>query len=70
MNQKLFKKLNEQVEINTIKRVELTESEKKAVETKVIFENFVKETDELLRVEDGSLSLKEDSESFFRKPFF
>ena len=70
MNQKLFKKLNEQVEINTIKRVELTEAEKKAVETKVIFEDFVKEADELLRVEDGSLSLKEDSESFFRKPFF
>ena len=52
MNQKLFKKLNEQVEINTIKRVELTEAEKKAVETKVIFEDFVKETDELLRVEE------------------
>ena len=52
MNQKLFKKLNEQVEINTIKRVELTEAEKKTIETKVIFEDFVKETDELLRVEE------------------
>ena len=70
MNQKLFKKLNEQVEINTIKRVELTETEKKTVETKVIFEDFVKETDDLMRIEDNALSLQEGSESFFRKPFF
>ena len=52
MNQKLFKKLNEQVEINTIKRVELTEAEKAEVEKKVVFENFTKETEELLKVED------------------
>lgn len=52
MNQKLFKKLNEQVEINAIKNVELTEKQKVEVETKVIFEDFVKETDELLRVEE------------------
>lgn len=52
MNQKLFKKLNEQVEINAIKNVELTEEQKVEVETKVIFEDFVNETDELLRIEE------------------
>lgn len=48
MNAKLFKKLNEQVEINNLKNVELTEAEKKAVETKVVFENFTQETEKLL----------------------
>jgi hypothetical protein len=51
MNAKLFKKLNEQVEINNLKNIELTEAEKKAVETKVVFENFTQETEDLLRVE-------------------
>ena len=52
MNSKLFKKLNEQIEINSIKRVELTEEEKKEIERKVIFENSVMETEELLKVGD------------------
>lgn len=52
MNSKLFKKLNEQVEINTVKNVELTEEAKKEIESKVIFEDFVKETDSLLRLEE------------------
>ena len=43
---KLFKKLNEQIEINTIKRSaeSLSEEETKEIEKKVIFENFNKET--------------------------
>lgn len=52
MNSKLFKKLNEQVEINAVKNVELTEEAKKEIESKVIFEDFVKETDSLLRLEE------------------
>lgn len=51
MNAKLFKKLNEQIEINSIRNEELTEAEKAEIETKVIFENFTKETEDLLRVE-------------------
>ena len=64
MNAKLFKKLNEQIEINNLKNIELTEAEKKAVETKVVFENFTQETENLLRVEDDSLSLDEESAVF------
>lgn len=46
VNSKLFKKLNEQMNIvnikNEIKKTELTEAEIKEVERKVIFENFNK----------------------------
>ena len=44
MNSKLFKKLNEQIEINGIKRSveEITESEKKEIEEKIIFGDFNK----------------------------
>ena len=46
VNSKLFKKLNEQMNIvnikNEIKKTELTEAEVKEIEKKVIFENFNK----------------------------
>ena len=64
MNAKLFKKLNEQVEINNLKNIELTEGERKAVETKVVFENFTQETEDLLRVENDAISLDEESAVF------
>lgn len=48
MNSKLFKKLNEQVEINSIKRAPITEEEKAEIEKNLIFEDFVNETDELV----------------------
>ena len=41
MNNNLFKKLNEQMEINSIKNKPVTESEIKKVEENLIFKNFI-----------------------------
>lgn len=41
---KLFKKLNEQLAVQNLKSEEITESEIKDIEGKVIFENFVEDT--------------------------
>lgn len=43
MNTKLFKKLNEKVELNSIKNQPMTEEEKRNIETKIIFEGCIKE---------------------------
>ena len=55
MNSKLFKKLNEQVEINKVKRSTtqktLTEEERKEIENKVIFENANGERIDILNFE-------------------
>lgn len=37
----LFKKLNEQIELNSVKNRPISESEKESVEKKIIFESFV-----------------------------
>lgn len=43
-NSKLFKKLNEQMEINAVKEAPISETEINNIERKVIFENAVNET--------------------------
>lgn len=50
MNSKLFKKLNEQMEINSIKRSAetISEEERKEIEKKVVFEDFNKNTADLV----------------------
>ena len=53
-NTKLFKKLNEQVEINKIKNIKITESEKASVEKKLIFEGLTAERIQNLNFEDKS----------------
>ena len=40
MNSKLFKKLNEKMKLNSVKNQPVTEDERKAVETKVVFEDY------------------------------
>ena len=56
MNSKLFKKLNEQVELNQIKNVEITESDKKIAEEKVVFGDSLKQIQENVEMADSSLS--------------
>ena len=41
MNNNLFKKLNEQMEINSVKNKPVTETEIKKVEENLIFKNFI-----------------------------
>lgn len=41
MNNNLFKKLNEQMEINSVKNKSVTETEIKKVEENLIFKNFI-----------------------------
>ena len=56
MNSKLFKKLNEQIELNQIKNVEITESDKKIAEEKIIFGDSLKQIQENVEMADSSLS--------------
>ena len=56
MNSKLFKKLNEQVELNQIKNVEITESDKKIAEEKIVFGDTLKQIQENVEMADSSLS--------------
>lgn len=56
MNSKLFKKLNEQVELNQIKNVEITESDKKIAEEKIVFGDSLKQIQENVEMADSSLS--------------
>lgn len=56
MNSKLFKKLNEQVELNQIKNVEITESDKKIAEEKIVFGDSLKQIQENVEMADNSLS--------------
>ena len=51
---KLFNKLNEKVEVNRIKNTIITETERKEVETKVIFEGLNTERIQNLNIEDSS----------------
>ena len=56
MNSKLFKKLNEQVELNQIKNIEITESDKKIAEEKIVFGDSLKQIQENVEMADSSLS--------------
>lgn len=56
MNSKLFKKLNEQVELNQIKNIEITESDKKIAEEKIVFGDSLKQIQENVEMADNSLS--------------
>lgn len=56
MNSKLFKKLNEQVELNQIKNIEITESDKKTAEEKIVFGDSLKQIQENVEMADNSLS--------------
>lgn len=53
-NTKLFKKLNEQVEINKLKNIKISESEKTSIETQMIFEGITLERIQNLNFEDNS----------------
>lgn len=54
LNKKLFKKLNEQMEINRVLNEEISDAEREAVEQKVIFENANKELMENLDKAENS----------------
>ena len=56
MNSKLFKKLNEQIELNQIKNVEITESDKKIAEEKIVFGDCLKQIQENIEMADSYLS--------------
>lgn len=47
-NNKLFKKLNERMGVNSVKNSPITESEKKEIEKKLIFKESVKEVTNLV----------------------
>jgi len=50
MNSKLFKKLNEKMELNSIKNQIVTEEERKEVEKQVVFENSIDNLRESLEI--------------------
>ena len=52
LNKKLFKKLNEQIEINKIVNEEVTNEDLQNIEEKVIFENVNIERVESLSIND------------------
>lgn len=54
MNKKLFKKLNEQIEVNNILSEEATTEEIQKIENKVIFENI-----NITRIQDLSINPEE-----------
>ena len=56
MNSKLFKKLNEQVKLNQIKNIEITESDEKIAEEKIVFGDSLKQIQENVEMADSSLS--------------
>lgn len=59
MNSKLFKKLNEQIELNQIKNVEITESDKKIAEEKIIFGDTLKQIQENVEMVDTNFLTEE-----------
>lgn len=61
MNNNLFKKLNEQMEINSIKSAPMLESEVKEAETRVIFNDYIKELRENTIMAVDSSFLNEDA---------
>ena len=61
MNNNLFKKLNEQMEINSVKSAPILESEVKEAETRVIFNDYIKELRENTVMAVDSSFLNEDA---------
>lgn len=70
MNSKLFKKLNEQIELIRFRNTEITESDKNAAEEKIIFGNGLKQIQENLEMADIFFSLNKDDDDLLFEQLF